>query len=66
MSHMLLVLAVAVCYCNGFLFPKDSPSRLVKELNGIWNFRIDDSPSRNAGFDEKWYSQPLSKVHNYV
>ncbi len=55
---LLLIAIPSSCY----LFPKDSPSRLVKELNGVWKFRIDDSPGRKAGFDEEWYSKPLSQV----
>ena len=44
------------------LFPRESPSREVKEINGLWHFRADYSASRNAGFEEKWYEKPLSKV----
>ena len=50
----------------GLLYPKESVSREVKELNGLWHFRADYSPSRNAGFVEQWYKQPLSKVRRYT
>ncbi len=61
-STPLVLVVTAIGCCNGLLFPKDSPSRLVKDLNGVWKFKIDDSPSRNDGFNEKWYSKPLSQV----
>ena len=45
------------------LYPKESETREVKLLNGIWNFRVipleDD---QNIGFTKKWYSQPLEEV----
>ena len=51
-----------VCLSTGLLFPRESPSREIKEINGFWHFRADYSDNRNAGFDKKWYQQPLSKV----
>ncbi len=57
------VLLLALCIFSATsLFPKESPSREVKEIDGLWHFRADFSDSRNAGFDEKWYQKPLSKV----
>lgn len=46
----------------GMLFPRDSESREVKDLSGFWNFRADMSADRNAGFEGKWFSQPLWQV----
>lgn len=46
----------------GMLYPRDSESRSVRHLDGMWNFRIDDSDSRNVGFEQKWYSMPLKQV----
>ncbi|XP_048583170.1 beta-glucuronidase isoform X1 [Nematostella vectensis] len=45
----------------GMLFPRESESRELKDLNGLWNFRVDSSKTRDAGFQEKWYSKPLEK-----
>lgn len=50
--------------CEGLLYPKDSSTRLVKDLDGIWHFRVDRSDLRNEGFDEHWYSEPLQAVSN--
>ena len=63
---LLGFLAVLLGSGRGLLYPKESVSREVKELNGLWHFRADYSPSRNAGFVEQWYKQPLSKVKLYI
>ena len=58
-----LLLAIAVLAgASGLLYPRESPDREVKELNGFWHFRADYSEDRNAGFSEKWYEKPLAKV----
>ena len=54
----LLLLIVA----SGMLHPQDNQHRLVKELNGLWLFRADFSPSRDEGFAKKWYERPLVEV----
>ena len=48
--------------CSGLLYPRESESRDVRSLDGLWNFRADFSPDRNAGFEEQWYQSPLSQV----
>lgn len=48
---------------GGMLFPQESLSREVKELNGLWTFRADFSSNRNQGFDQFWFKRPLSEVH---
>ncbi|GAA6070403.1 beta-glucuronidase isoform X1, partial [Tachysurus ichikawai] len=46
---------------GGILFPQESLSRELKELNGLWTFRADFSPNRNQGFDQFWFKRPLSE-----
>lgn len=58
----LLFLVVLLARNIVTLYPRESPSREIKEINGLWHFRADFSDSRNAGFDEKWYEEPLSRV----
>ncbi|KAK7088745.1 beta-glucuronidase-like [Littorina saxatilis] len=58
-SLLILGLAVSVV-CAGSLYPRDSESRVVKTLDGIWDFRADYSNSRNDSFQHSWWSQPLS------
>ncbi|KAH3883054.1 beta-glucuronidase-like [Dreissena polymorpha] len=43
----------------GMLYPRDSESRSVRHLDGMWDFLIDTSPSRNLSFQQQWYSHPL-------
>ncbi|KAF7665609.1 hypothetical protein LDENG_00136470 [Lucifuga dentata] len=47
---------------TGMLFPRESSSREVKELNGLWDFRADKSPSRNQGFKQTWYKSRLAET----
>ncbi|XP_063002456.1 beta-glucuronidase [Elgaria multicarinata webbii] len=66
---LCLVLATSLVPCRaghsaralqeGMLYPRESPSRELKELSGIWSFRADWSQQRDAGFAEQWYKQPL-------
>ncbi|XP_030648398.1 beta-glucuronidase isoform X1 [Chanos chanos] len=65
---------IGTCFCTaviwnvcssldgGMLFPRESPSREVKELNGLWNFRADISSDRNSGFENAWYKSPLAET----
>ncbi|XP_065215861.1 beta-glucuronidase isoform X1 [Planococcus citri] len=46
---------------GGILYPRESESREVKSLDGIWNFRLSDTDPL-LGFKEKWYSKDLSKT----
>ena len=38
------------------LYPIENKVREVKNLNGIWNFKIDTD---NVGLEEKWFEKPL-------
>lgn len=39
------------------LYPVDNRVREVKDLSGIWNFKIDYD---NQGIQEKWYEKPIT------
>ncbi len=41
------------------LYPRESESREVKELNGIWKFRAD---GRGMGNTEQWFAAPLEET----
>ncbi|XP_058020475.1 beta-glucuronidase isoform X2 [Ahaetulla prasina] len=47
---------------SGMLYPRESSSRELKDLSGLWSFRADWSEQRNAGFVEQWYSRPLRQT----
>ncbi|XP_058020476.1 beta-glucuronidase isoform X3 [Ahaetulla prasina] len=51
---------------SGMLYPRESSSRELKDLSGLWSFRADWSEQRNAGFVEQWYSRPLRQWVNGV
>lgn len=50
---------------GGILYPRESETREVKSLDGIWNFRL-SGPDPLIGFKEKWYTKDLSKVGSTV
>ncbi|XP_068249999.1 beta-glucuronidase-like isoform X5 [Palaemon carinicauda] len=52
--------AVTVNSTWGGLYPRESSSREVKSLDGLWNFRLAPLLDPDQGFREEWYSQPLS------
>lgn len=41
------------------LYPKDTCTREVKDLSGVWQFRAD---LQNVGLQEKWYEQPITNT----
>ncbi|CAH2222721.1 beta-glucuronidase [Pelobates cultripes] len=47
---------------GGMLYPRDTPTREMKELNGIWSFRADKSLQRDEGFQKQWYKRPLRET----
>ncbi|KAG9339764.1 hypothetical protein JZ751_022430 [Albula glossodonta] len=67
-----LVLANLLCifeiwnFCwaldGGMLYPRESQTREIKELNGLWSFRADFSRSRNLGFEKAWFKSPLAQT----
>ncbi|XP_064089809.1 beta-glucuronidase-like isoform X6 [Macrobrachium nipponense] len=52
--------AAAINSTWGGLYPRESASREVKSLDGLWNFRLAPLQDPDKGFREEWYSQPLS------
>ncbi|XP_053130817.1 beta-glucuronidase [Hemicordylus capensis] len=62
-ATLLLVGVLAGCPAlalqGGMLYPRESPSRELKDLGGLWSFRADRSVGRDAGFREQWFKQPL-------
>ncbi|EMP41083.1 Beta-glucuronidase [Chelonia mydas] len=56
---LLLLSCQALARGGGMLYPRESASRELKELNGIWSFRADFSEQRDQGFVQQWYRKPL-------
>lgn len=59
---LLSVFGTVLPLDGGMLFPRESSSREVKELNGLWDFRADGSPNRNEGFEKAWHKRQLAEV----
>lgn len=38
------------------LYPKENQTRQIKDLSGIWKFKIDKN---NEGLDKRWFEKPL-------
>ncbi|CAG2053612.1 unnamed protein product [Timema podura] len=45
----------------GILYPRESESREVRSLDGVWNFRLSPVNDTAKGFTDEWYSQELRK-----
>ncbi|XP_071538657.1 beta-glucuronidase-like isoform X2 [Panulirus ornatus] len=46
----------------GGLYPRESASREVRSLDGLWNFRLSPLHDPDKGFREEWYAQPMCKT----
>ena len=57
---MLLLFMTLLQPLLGLLFPRDSPSRSSKSLDGVWNFKLSPKLDQEAGFRESWFNEPLS------
>ncbi|KAF2368565.1 Glycoside hydrolase family 2 catalytic domain [Trinorchestia longiramus] len=53
-------------YDWGGLYPRASPSREVKSLDGVWNFRLSPKDDPDKGFRESWFSAPLSTTGEVI
>jgi len=38
------------------LYPRESETREVKDLSGVWEFRVDKD---NEGHEKQWFKKPL-------
>lgn len=57
---VIVVAMVTSCRAqSGILYPRDSETRQVKSLDGIWRFRSSNDSAQ--GFKETWFSERLSK-----
>jgi len=56
---LMLVLFGCFSRSEALLYPRETETREIKDLNGKWMFRIDDSQDRNQSFRENWWEKPL-------
>ena len=59
-TPVLLLVLTLLQPLLGLLFPRDSPSRSSKSLDGVWNFKLSPKLDQEAGFRESWFNEPLS------
>jgi len=59
----LLALLVLLCPVEGLLYPRESSSRELKSLDGLWWFRTDPG---GLGLRDHWYKLPLAQVSHTV
>ncbi|KAE8740174.1 hypothetical protein FOCC_FOCC014338 [Frankliniella occidentalis] len=46
---------------GGMLFPRESESRDVRTLDGVWNFRLCPEEDPEQGSRERWFHQDLTQ-----
>ncbi|XP_072272210.1 beta-glucuronidase isoform X1 [Pyxicephalus adspersus] len=59
LTLLLVSTGLTQAVTGGMLYPRETPTRELKELNGVWSFRADTSPGRDEGFAKQWYKSPL-------
>ena len=57
---------ISSSYGAGMLKVRESESRGIQELNGMWDFRADRSTNRNESFEKQWWMQRLYKVSHMI
>lgn len=71
-TKLKAVLLFATCFdltafrpCTStILYPRDSETRQVKSLDGVWDFRVssDVSAEEDAGFRDNWFASSFEGV----
>ncbi|CAG2053613.1 unnamed protein product [Timema podura] len=51
---------------GGILYPRESESREVRSLDGVWNFRLSPMDEPAQGLTQQWYQQELRKTGDIV
>ncbi|KAJ8922926.1 hypothetical protein NQ315_001469 [Exocentrus adspersus] len=64
-AALCLVLMAHVCSADihrgGILYPRESETRQVVSLDGIWNFVVPNTSNPFIGFDFHWYKKDLKE-----
>ncbi|KAJ4445543.1 hypothetical protein ANN_12223 [Periplaneta americana] len=56
MEFWLILITASVVHSSGILYPRESESRELVSLDGIWKFRISTAEDQEDGFRNKWFS----------
>ncbi|EDW33659.1 GL11760 [Drosophila persimilis] len=60
-SIALILINKEVPQSRGMLYPRESETREVRSLDGIWNFVRSDQTNPTQGVREEWYGKDLSR-----
>ncbi|XP_037944931.1 beta-glucuronidase isoform X2 [Teleopsis dalmanni] len=62
----LVIVNKEISQTSGMLYPRESETREVRSLDGIWNFVKSDESNPTQGVREKWYKDDLGKVRDTI
>ena len=51
---------------RALLYPRDSPTRSSKSLDGVWSLKLTPKADQDAGFRESWFSKPLDGLGKWT
>ncbi|KFM80897.1 Beta-glucuronidase, partial [Stegodyphus mimosarum] len=64
-THSILCLILIEKFACA-LYPRESLTREVKTLDGVWNFKICHQNDQDIGFREEWFKYPLQKTGDII
>uniref|UniRef100_A0A1A9V8N3 Glycosyl hydrolases family 2 sugar binding domain-containing protein n=1 Tax=Glossina austeni TaxID=7395 RepID=A0A1A9V8N3_GLOAU len=62
----LVLLNRDIVTTTGMLYPRESETREVRSLDGLWNFVKSDITNPTQGMRDKWYLDDLSRVRKTI
>ncbi|XP_050322534.1 beta-glucuronidase isoform X1 [Bactrocera neohumeralis] len=62
----LVIVNKEVTPTHGMLYPRESETREVRSLDGLWNFVTSDEANPTQGVRDKWFNDDLSKVKDVI
>ncbi|CAH0563529.1 unnamed protein product [Brassicogethes aeneus] len=63
-TYLLLYSANSEIHLGGILFPKESETRQVISLDGLWNFVVPNTRKPFEGFEDHWYKRSLNELED--
>jgi beta-glucuronidase len=61
---LLTLCSILHATISGVLYPRESESREVVSLDGIWKFRTSPAEDQEKGFRNKWFLTNFEEVSN--
>lgn len=63
---VFLHLCFADIHRGGILYPRESETRQVVSLDGLWNFALPNTSNPFLGFEHHWYKKDLREVSKFL